>query len=266
MNNENIKTNVWKAGLVVAILLALFLLVVSIKEIKSLSYVGRDVAVANTITVSGKGEKPTVPDIATFSFTVIEKAKTVTEAQTLATTKTNLALKALKDAKIDDKDIKTTGYNINPNYEYQNAVCVNGYCPGGKSVLTGYEVSQTVEVKIRALDKAGAIFASIGSLGVQNVNGLSFSIDDIDEVKAEARELAIENAKEKAHTLARQLGVKIVRITSFTDESNNYPIYYGRDAMMTEGATMNQAKAPAPEIPAGEQKVVSNVTITYEIR
>lgn len=266
MNNENIKTNVWKAGLVVGILLAVFLLVVSIKEFKSLAYVGRDVPIMNAITVSGKGESVSIPDVATFSFSVTETAKEVTDAQTKATTKTNAALKALKDGGVADKDVKTTSYNINPHYEYQNYNCTTaGYCPSGKSVLTGYDVSQTIEVKVRDLKKAGALFATIGSLDVQNVNGLTFSIDDIDTVKAKARELAIENAKSKAKDLASQLGVHIVRVTSFYEPSDE-PAYYGREALGGDMMVKNQAVAPTPQIPAGEQKIVSRVSITYEIR
>ena len=267
MNNENIKSNVWKAGLAVAILLAIFLLVISIKEIKSLAYVGHDVPVTNTISVAGKGESISVPNVATFSFSVTETSKDVTDAQTKATTKINNALKALKDGGVEDKDIKTASYTINPHYEYTQSACVNGYCPGGKSVLTGYDVSQTIEVKVRDLKKAGALFATIGSLNVQNVNGLTFSIDNIDTIKAEARQLAIENAKQKAQALAQQLGVKIVRITSFYDQSDE-PNYYGRDMMamnesFVKAVTSSQS---APEIPAGEQKITSRVSITYEIR
>lgn len=266
MNNENIKTNVWKAGLAVGVLLAIFLLVISIKEFKSISYVGKDTPIMNAITVTGKGETVSIPDIATFSFTVNETAKEVTEAQTKATTKTNATLKALKDGGVAEKDIKTIGYNINPHYDYQQPACVSGYCPGGKSILTGYDVSQIIEVKVRDLKKAGALFATIGSLNVQNVNGLTFSIDDIEKVKAEARELAIRNAKEKAQKLANDLGVHIVRITSFYDQSDDQ-IYYGREAMGGD-MMMKTGVAPqaVPEIPSGEQKITSRVSITYEIR
>ncbi len=265
MNNENIKSNVWKAGFAVAILLAVFLLILSIKEIKRIPYVGRDVPIMNAITVSGKGEAVSVPNVATFSFGVTETAKTVGEAQIQATTKTNNALKALKDAKIEDKDIKTIAYTINPHYEYQNGPCTVNYCQSGKSTLTGYDVSQTIEVKVRKLDDAGAIFTKIGELGVQNVSGLSFSIDDIETVKGQARELAIENAKQKAEDLSRKLGVKLVRITSFYDQTDDQ-VYYGRDAMMSESANVKVAAMPVPSIPSGEQKVTARVSITYEIR
>ncbi len=122
-------------------------------------------------------------------------------------------------------------------------------------------------MKVRDLKKAGSLFSTIGALDVQNVNGLTFSIDDLDEEKAEARELAIENAKSKAKDLASQLGVKLVRISSFYDQSDE-PIYYGRggDMMAETSMVKNAAVAPAPQVPTGEQKVTARVSITYEIR
>ncbi len=254
MNNENIKNNVWKAGLAVGILLSLFLLIISIKEMKSLRYVGKDTPIYNAISLNGKGEVISLPDIATFSFSVTENAKNVDEAQKKATEKINLAIKAMRDNGVDEKDIKTISYNINPHYEYMDQ----------RNILRGYDVSQTIQIKVRDLKKAGSLFTIIGSLGVQNVNGLTFSIDDLDEVKAEARKLAIENAQEKAKTLSKQLGVKLVRITSFYEPGDEiYP--YTREGM---GGDMFKSVAQTlpPQIPAGEQKVVSTVSITYEIR
>jgi uncharacterized protein YggE len=272
-----IQEKAWKTGMWVGTIFFIFLAVLTIKEIKSIGYVGKDTPIMNTISVSGKGEAVAVPDIATFSFTVTESATTVTEAQTKATTRTNNALKGVKDSGVADKDIKTTYYSINPKYEYQNAVCPTSapsyvgaperviYCPQGKSTLTGYEVSQSIQVKIRDLDKAGAIFSTIGSLGVQNVNGLDFSIDDEEKVKSEARSLAIADAQSKAKELAKQLGVRLVHITSYYD-NNDQPIYYGREGMGSDVMTLKATAAPTPQIPTGEQKVTSNVTITYEIR
>lgn len=265
MNNENTKNNVWKVGLGVGALLCLFLLVVSIKELKSIGYVGKDTPATNVITVSGKGESVSIPDIATFSFSVTETAKAVDEAQSKASIKINNALKTLKDAGVAEKDLKTISYNINPHYEYVDGLCVaGGVCRPGKSTLTGYDVSQSIQVKVRDIKKAGELFAKIGILDVQNVNGLTFSIDDIDGVKAEARSIAIENAKSKAKDLAAQLGVSLVRITNFYDQSDEPPVYpYAAEngMMMTKSAM-----APAPAIPAGEQKVTSTVSITYEIK
>lgn len=261
----NTQEKVWKVGMWVGIFLSIFLIVISIKALRETAYVGRDVPAMNTISVNGKGEEFQAPDIATFSFGVTENAKTVDVAQGAATTKINAALKALKDSGIEEKDIKTTSYNINPRYEYVQTSCVSGNCQSGHQVLTGYDVSQNVEVKVRDLTKAGALFATVGSLGVQNVNGLTFAIDKIEDVRAKARAEAIDDAQAKAKLLAKQLGVHIVRISSFYDAGDVQPYYgYAKGGM----EMMNASAAPvaAPSIPSGEQKVTSQVTITYEIR
>lgn len=258
--NKN-QEQVWMAAKWAVILLTIFLAVISIKELKSISYIGRDLPVLNTISVTGKGESVTIPDIATFSFSVTENAKTVKEAQDKAATKTNLALDAIKKSGVAETDIKTLSYNINPHYDYVQSSCVGGYCPG-KSVLNGYDVTQTIQVKVRDLSKAGELFGTIGSAGVQTVDSLAFSIDNIDSVKAVAREAAIKNAKAKAKEIADDLGVSLVRIINYSDSSNDavYPMYSERSMVMS-------AKADAtPQVPAGEQKVTSNVNIIYEIR
>jgi uncharacterized protein len=261
----NIQENFWKVSVWVGIMLFVFLAVISIKELKSIDYVGLDTPITNTISVNGTGDAVSIPDIATFSFTVTETAKTVVDAQTLATNKINTALKAVKDAGVADKDIQTTSYNINPHYEYQTPVCNTNYCPSGKSILTGYDVSQSIEVKVRDLGKAGSIFTSIGSLGVQNVNGLTFSVDKPEKVQAEARAKAITDAQTQAKELAKQLGVSLVRITSFYENNGVIrPMAYG-----IGGATKTMAADSievAPSIPVGENKVTSDVTITYEIK
>ncbi len=289
----SIQDKVWRTGVVVGALLALFLLVISIKELKSIAYVGKGVMATKTISVDGTGDAVAVPDIATFSFTVSESGKTVAEAQTLATEKSNGALKAVRDSGVADKDIKTTSYNINPKYEYQNAVCTYStpetvtntmmgapagvssvapvssvaqvrYCPPGRSVLTGYEVSQSIQVKIRDLAKAGAMFTSIGTLEVQNISGLNFEVDEPEAVKALARKEAIENAKTKAEALAKQLGVSLGRITSFYESSGPMPYAYGMGGGIKAMAFEADARV-APEVPIGEEEVTSNVSITYEI-
>lgn len=261
----NIPSKLWQTIIGAVGILTIFLAVLVVKEIKSIGYVGKDTPVYNNISVNGKGEVISIPDIATFSFSVNETAKTVAEAQTKATDKTNAAIKAVKDMGVADNDIKTISYSINPHYDYEDGVCMTGYCKPGKSVLTGYDVSQSIQVKIRDLSKAGTIFTSIGSLAVQNVNGLSFSVDDIEKVKADARAKAIEDAKSKANALAKQLGVRLVKITSFYDSSDQQPFYGRAEGMGGDMMSIKAAPAAAPQVPVGEDKIVSTVTITYEI-
>jgi uncharacterized protein YggE len=268
MNTEITKNKIWKVGLLTLSALGLFLVALFVGQLKTIFDIGTDHPITNTITVSGKGEIPTIPDIATFDFSVTETAKTVADAQTAATTKINAALKAVGDAGVDTKkDVKTLSYNINPHYDYQAEVCTTSYpgtCRPGKNILTGYDVSQTLQVKVRDISKAGALFTSVGSLDVQNVDSLQFSIDKIDSVKDDARTLAIEDAKIHAEKLASALGVHLIRVVNFSDDNAGsptpYPVMYAMDSAASGKV------ASAPQIPAGEQKVSANVSVTYEIR
>ena len=258
---------IWNIAAGVGILFIIFLAIVSIKEIKSIAYVGKSDQIINTITVLGKAETTKKPDIATFSFTVTENAKTVAAAQDASAKKVDAALASLKSAGISENDIKTLSYNINTHYEYQEGICTTSYpstCRPGKSVLTGYDASQSIQVKVRDLTKAGTILGSIGALDITDVNGLTFSIDKIDAVRDQIRSKAIVDAQSKAQTLAKQLGVTLVRVNSFYDSSDQgSPMAYG----LGGGSDMISAKvAAAPSVPVGENKVVSTVNITYEIR
>jgi len=261
------RANVGKAAIALIVILCAYFFIRTINEIRTGQTIGYTSAAVNTITVSGEGEVFAVPDIATFSFSVTEDAKVASDAEKAATDKMNAAIAYLKGQKIADADIKTTDYSLNPTYEYSNTVCTQYACPPSKQTLTGYEVSQTVEVKVRDTSKAGDILAGVGSLNVKNISGLSLTIDDQKAVDSQAREKAISDAKAQAEKLASDLGVSLVRITSY-NEDGNYPrpIYYAK-SMAMDSASGSAAAAPAaPAIPTGQNKIVSNVTITYEIR
>jgi uncharacterized protein YggE len=215
----------------------------------------------NTITVTGTGEVVVKQDIALISFGVSAENLEVAKAQAESATKMNNIITFLKSNGVDEKDIKTTNYSIYPRYNYSQTGMM--YYPNGKQVLAAYVVSQNVEVKIRDISKAGKIIGGVGEYGVTDVSGLTFSVDKIDEVRDQARSVAIKDARDQAKVLANELGVKLVRITSFS-ENGNYPIYYG---MMEKSMSVGMGgDAIAPQVPAGENKITSNVTVTYEIR
>jgi len=234
-----------------------------INEIKKGGYIGREYGIQNSINISGVGEVVAIPDIATFSFVVRAEKSTVETAQKEVTEKTNNILDALKKGGVDEKDIKTTGYNIYPQYDYPTIQCFAYPCPPSKSILRGYEVSHSITVKVRDTENTGELLTMIGKYEVDNVSGISFGIDDEEALKAEARSLAIEDAKKQAERLAKDLGVKIVRVVSFYE--NNYPMpYYGGEYAMGKGGDAMMEASPV--IPAGENTIISNVSVTYEIR
>lgn len=253
----------------VVIMLGVFLVVQVIGGLKQLPYIGAGTSAANTITVSGHGETNLTPDRAVFTFTVSSLKSTATAAQTEQATKLNAAIAYLKSAGVSDKDIKTSNYSVYPQYEYQNSSCpVNTsgaviYCPPGKQVLTGYQASQSTTVKVRDIALAGELLAGVGAKGATDISQLEFTFDDPSLVQTVARDAAISDAKKKAEALAKQLGVKIVRVVSFNENSSGYqpPIAYAMDSR----AEANQ-KTVAPILSPGENKVTGDVTITFEIR
>ncbi len=260
--NEFFSTGLGKTLLIIAIV---FLAVLTLGQLQGLRYIGAGVQPANTINVSGYGEAFGAADIATFSYSVISDKATVAEAQNDATSKANATTKYLTDNGVAAKDIQTTDYSIQPQYDYVQSACSpNVYCPG-RQVLRGYEVRQTTTVKVRDTAKAGDLLAGVGGKGATEVSGLQFTFDDPNKLQNEARSKAIADAKAKADELAKELGVSLVRVVSFNESGNTPgPVPYALDAAMGKGT--GTSIAVAPQISVGQNKVTSNVSVTYEIR
>ena len=242
-------------------LFALFLIVLIIAgsvwiqgKIKENKYVGEGLSNKNTINITGLGKIFVKPDIALVSVSVVSESKKLTEAQNENTQKMNDVIGFFKnDLGILDKDLKTTSYNIYPDYTYTR---------DGQKIFLGYKITQTLEVKIKDLSKVGDVLEGATAKGANKISSLQFTIEDSEAPKNEARKLAIDDAKEKAKTLTLQLGVKLGKIVSF-NENLYTPVPLPYELM----------KAPlglggggtTPEIQTGENEITSTVSVTYEI-
>lgn len=250
-------------------ILSIFFLVKIYGSLKENSFIGQDIYPQTTINVTGEGEMSAVPDIATFTFSITKENLVVKTAQEEVEKVMASVLNSLKEAGVEEKDIKTTNYNIYPRYEWKNVgtTCYGISCPtpGQTRELVGYEVSQNISVKLRDINKAGEILSNIGGLGVTNVSGLSFEVDDKDELKREAREKAIQEAQDKAQKLAKDLDVKLVRIVSYSsNEGDESPVYYAED--MAYGLGRGEVVSSPASIPVGEDEIKVVVYLTYEIK
>ncbi|HXK39771.1 MAG TPA: SIMPL domain-containing protein [Candidatus Paceibacterota bacterium] len=262
-----------KAVLVLAIVLAAYVAILALAKLREYPYIGSQYPSGNVITVEGKGEVMAVPDLAEISFGVRSEKPTLAEAQADAATRMNAVIAYLKEQGIDEKDIKTTNYSANPRYEYgvdavplgapaMDSLIYPPYPRPGRQTLVGYEVYQNVSVKVRDIGRSETILGGVGNLGVTDVSGPYFTIDDEDELKREARREAIKDARQKAGDLADDLDVRLVRVVSFSE--NSYPVYYGREVMLQ--AADSSAPPVVPDLPPGENAVTAYVTVTYEIR
>lgn len=216
------------------------------------------------ISVTGEGEVTAIPNVGQFSFSVMAEGATAAEAQEASGTKINDIIAYLKEQGVDEKDIKTSGYYLNPRYRYEERMCAfNSYCPPGEQIQDGFDVSQTIDVKVRDTAKAGALIAGVGEKGATNLSGLNFIVDDTSAVRAEARTKAVADAKAKAEKLAADLGVKLVRITSYYENEGYYPEPYYAKAEMSADMAGGFGGA---EMPVGEAETKVQVNISYEVR
>ncbi len=220
---------------------------------KSYYYIGQ-AETRDTISIQGMGKVTAIPDIATFTVGIQTEKYTVAAAQKENTDKMNEIIKALKEMGVEEEDIKTSQYNIYPQYNWNE----------GQRTLRGYQVTQSVTIKVRDLDKVGDIFARAGELGANNVGGLQFTIDDPEEYKQEARLKALENAKEKAEALADAADVKLGKVVGFSESSGGtpYPSYRSYDLGL--GAGMAE-EAVAPDIEAGSTEIIIYVNVNYQV-
>ena len=249
---------------VLIVVLSIFIAVLTISsvvgignKVKEGQYIGKNPDMTNVITVAGQGEVYAKPDLGLIDLTVVTEKPTSQSAMKENSARMNKVIEFVKSKGVQGKDIKTTNFNINPRYNY-----IGGGFSSGTRVLAGYEVTQTLQVKIRDLDKVGEILEGATSAGVNNVGDLTFTIDDEEELKKQARAEAIAKAKQRAKDLASELDVDLVRIVSFSE--NSYDPYYG---FGLGGAidSLSIEKAVVPEIETGENKISVSVNITYEI-
>lgn len=202
-------------------------------------------------TVSGQGKAVAKPDIALVSFGVKTEAQKSVDAVNQNNQRMNEVIKAVKAEGVDEKDIQTTNYNLYPVYDYTES---------GR-IFKGYSLEQNIQVKIRNLDKINNILDKATSKGANTVGQLSFTVDDIEKVRAEAREKAIEQAKQKALTLAKQSGLNLGKLINVSEGYANYPqpVYGmgGNDSMME--------KSVAPDIQTGQSEVNITISLTYQV-
>lgn len=197
------------------------------------------------------------PDIANLTVGIKTEAKaTAAEAVKDNTKKMNEIIEALKKVGIEEKDIKTTNYNLNPVYDWSTS----------RQILRGYEISQNVAVKIRDLDKIGEAIAKTTEKGANQIGNIEFTIDDEYELKAQARDGAIEKATEKAKEIAAKTGMKLGKIVNvYENQVYNQPIYanYAKDMAYGLGGA---SEISAPTIQTGQNEVSVEVTVVWEVK
>lgn len=231
--------------------------IIFVKQVNDIGYHSGD---NNQITVSGVGQMYVTPDLALENFSVKTEGITVKEVMQENSQNMNEVIKAVTNSGVLEKDIKTTNFNLYPRYEWTNEGEMIP-SPSGQRVLVGYDMTQTLQVKIRDLEIIGEIIDAATQAGANQVGDLVFTIENPEIVKGQARLQAIDQAQEEAESLAKQLGVRLGRLMSVDfGTTTPQPI-----RVMTEKAMAGGSLISAPQIEAGESLVKVTANLTYRI-
>lgn len=214
---------------------------------------GDSFAPARTLAVSAEGKATVSPDIAEVSFSVVSQGTNPENLASANNDKMTAVINNIKSNGVDAKDIKTTSYDLQPNYSYDKNT--------GRSYIYGYTLTQTVFVKIRDLTKVAKVIAGATPLGVNQIGSVSFRVDEPEKFLAQAREDALQKAKEKAENTAKAGGTNLGKIISISEYQSSPVPYFAERSLGVGGA----AAPSAPTIEPGTQELKVNVSVTYAL-
>jgi uncharacterized protein YggE len=210
------------------------------------------------ISISGMGEVSAAPDTAFINSGVTTQGATAREALDANTKAMNDLMATLKEAGIEARDIQTSGFSVSPNYVYSDARDANGYQLPPK--INGYQVFNTVNVRIRDLATLGAVLDKQVNVGANTINGITFSVADPSKLYDQARKAAFADAKEKASLYAEAAGETLGDLRSISENQGyDQPQPYTMKAMDTAAAS-----APVP-VATGELSFSINVQVTWSV-
>jgi hypothetical protein len=258
MNNKKVFWTLINILLAVLIIVAFSATTLMLREANS-------TIASRTISIQGTGSIDIVPDIAQFSFSAIAQAATAELAEQEATKKLNQTIEFLKKSGVNEKDIQTTGFNVYPRYDYNRPLPLNADYDG--PTIVGYDANHSVSVKIRDLEVAGEIVGGVARNGASQVSGLNFTVESIESYQEQARQEAFNDAWNKARSMAKQAGVNIARVVTFSEGGGYGGEFYAAKEMSMDSSIGSGAPSPIiPELSPGQQKISSTVYVTYEIK
>jgi hypothetical protein len=203
------------------------------------------------MSVSGTGLVTVVPDIATINVGVRTEADAVTDALSGNTAQANAISQVLQGLGVAEKDIQTSNFNVYPSERYDPMT--------GQSEGQYFIVENTVNVTVRDLSTLSEVLSAVVDAGANNIYGINFNVENRDEAVAEARQLAIQDAKAKAEAIAEEAGVSLGEVINISVYSSSSPVTY----FDAKGGAYTEAAVP---ISAGTLTITMECSLTYEIK
>ncbi len=204
------------------------------------------------LSVSANAEASRVPDVATISAGVVTQAVDGNAAMRQNAEQMARVMTAIKAAGIAEKDIQTSGINLSPQYRY-----VENEAPK----ITGFQASNTVNLKVRDIARLGKVLDALAAQGSNQINGPSFEIDQPEPVYDEARLAALKKAQGRAETYATSLGLRVRRIVSISE--GNGGGFRPMPMMMAQAKSMDRAESTS--VSTGEPTLTVILDVVYEL-
>lgn len=202
-------------------------------------------AAEKTVTVSGEATVSVPPDAAMIRVGVTTTGKTAHEASDANGKKMSAVLAAIKDAGVDDRDVKTARLSVQPQYDPSK---------NGAARLLGFQVTNQVTVRIRDIDKVATVLDRAIAAGANEMSGIEFVVSDQSKLTDQARTDAVADAHRKAEIYAQAAGAKLGHVETIIEEGASAP-----------PRPMQAMRAAAVPIAPGEQTLRVAVSVTYAL-
>ncbi len=210
----------------------------------------QDEPTIRTVNVSGHGQVPVEPDtgLITVGVEVRDPDLDVALANSNETVENIIA--AVTALGVAENDIQTSNFSIWPEYDWESE----------DRNLIGYTVNNTLNIKVREIDNTADVVAASVDAGANVVQGITFTVDDTSAAVSEARELAVQNAREKAEELASLANASLGQVVTISEYS-----FTPAPASRTVDQDFAESEAGAPPLVAGELIVTVNVEVSWEL-
>jgi len=205
-----------------------------------------------TVSVVGEGVATVTPDMAIVTVGVVSQGFTASEALTANNEAMRQTIDALTAAGIEQRDIQTANFSINPRYVYSE----DGRTPPR---INGYEVSNQVTVRIRDIERAGDLLDAVVRVGANSIQGITFTTAEPDAATDEARADAIADARHRAEIYAQAAGVSVGDVLAISEDTSYVP----PQPVIAQFARAEAADAVP--VQAGEQEIRVTVRVTWAL-
>jgi len=210
------------------------------------------------MSLSGTGVASTTPDMATLTSGVVTHGKTAREALTANNVIMSNLVDTIKAAGIADKDIRTSGFAVHPQYSrHDSSISSDRNRPPG---IVGYQVSNNVTVRLHNLEKLGIVLDQMVTAGSNTVNGIRFGVAEPKPLQDKARRLAMADALDKATLYSNAAGVCLSRIKTIAEHGGHVP----EQPIAMRTMAMDEMQSAVP-VQAGEVGFTATVAVTWEV-